>query len=259
MKTNRSQPFALGIMVTSRTVEAVLLQQGEDGPAIVRRFTRQRAVGALQAALGQTPESDQENAGEDFTIQFGDAPGGGSEMFLHSEFAGLEANGDQGGAQAMAGFDLELADILAECRDAGYADPHLAFAVGSNDVVQIELRVPADNKKKRPERSKLLKILRQQHDGPVDDDRVSFLAMTSSEEGEYRYLAFLPQPNDVVSRTLDEIKRQKDVRMPAVRLVDTETSLYLGIARSALRLQSDVPGRDAQKDDEKKAPPEASE
>ena len=222
-------------MVTSRTVEAVLLHQTEDGPAVIRRFSRQRAL--QQANVPTTPNLEGEDSSEDFTIQFGDAPGG-SEMFLSSEFS---VDGNEEGSTLPVPFDFELADILSECRDAGYADPVVAFAVGSNEVVQLEMHVPTDEKKKRPDRGKLLKLLKQQHDAPFDEERVSFIAMTSSDEGEYRYLAVIPREHDVVSETLRVFKTRKEQRMPAVRLMDTESNLFLGLARSALKLHQELP------------------
>lgn len=239
-KSTRSQQPVLGIMVTSRTVEAVLLHTGEDGPVAVRRFTRHRASASRMTELDfQTPGTESQNTGDDFTIQFGDLPSGGSEMFLGSEFAGLDGSGDEG-SHAPASFDSELSDILAECRDAGYHDPTVAFAVGTSEITQLEMRLPADGRK-RPDRSRLVKLLTAQHDGPVDEERVGFVAMTTSEEGEMRFLALIPRTNDSVSATLAALKSRKDARMPAVRLVDTEITLYLGLARMALRMHREVP------------------
>lgn len=242
MKSKRSQQPVLGVMVTSRTVEAVLMQATDDGPVAVRRFTRHRSGGHTRADSmgGQTPETELDDTSTDFTIQFGESPSGGTEMFLGSEFAGLDGQSEDGAGHPPASFDLELADILAECRDSGYADPIVSFAIGMNEVQQIEMRLPGDGKK-RPDRSKLVKLLTAQHDGPVDEDRVGFVAMTSSDEGEMRFLALIPRTTDTVSATLQAIKSRSDVRMPAVRLVDTETTLYLGLARVALRMHREVP------------------
>lgn len=237
-------------MVTSRTVEAVLLHQTEDGPAVIRRFSRQRALEQTgQGAIPTTPDLEAEDSSDDFTIQFGDAPGG-SEMFLTSEFGadGADERGD-----VPTPFDFELADILAECRDAGYPDPAVAFAVGSNEVVQLEMHVPSEGKK-RPDRNKLLKLLKQQHDAPFDEERVSFISMTSSDEGEYRFLAVVPRSHDAVTETLKAFRTRKDQRMPAARLLDSEATLFLGLARSALKLHREVPELDAD-DSEKPASP----
>lgn len=228
-------------MVSGRTVEAVLLQQTEEGPAVVRRFSRQRTLSHTRDAglPAASPDGQPEGESSDFTIQFGDAPGGGSEMFLNSEFAGLDPQ-DDASAAADLSFDFELGDIIAECRDAGYSDPLVAFAVSSNEVAQVELRVPMEGKKKRPERGKLLKLLQQQHDGPVDSERVALVAMTSSDEGEARYLALVPRENDSITTTLQALKSRREMRMPAVRLMDVESTLYLGLARSGLRGRSEA-------------------
>ncbi len=253
MKRKRTQQPALGIMVTSRTVEAVLLHQTEDGPAVIRRFSRQRALAqpGRGASQPQSPSLENDSTAEDFTIQFGEAPGG-SEMFLNSEFS-VDATDERN--EVPVPFDFELSDILAECRDAGYADPTVAFAVGSNEIIQLELRVPTEDKKKRPDRTKLLKLLKQQHDAPFDEERVSFIAMTSSDEGEHRFLAILPRSRDAVSETLQAFKSRKEQRMPAVRAMDTEASLFLGLARSALKLHRELPEIDASDEGEDAPPP----
>ncbi len=231
-------------MVTSRTVEAVLLQPTDEAPVILRRFTRQRGdeLGTkMGAAASHHPDlAEDTTVDDDFTIQFGGSQPGGTELFLSSEFAGLEGGDDASATHEPATFDLELTDILAECRDAGYADPGVAFVVSAPEYNQLELRVPVEGKKRRPERSRLLKLLTQQHEGTVDEDRVTFVALANLDESEYRFLAIFPRANDSVNATLAAMRALKDRRMPAVRLQDTEMTLFLGVVRRALRLQTEM-------------------
>src|SRR5690554_4642915 len=140
MKKLRSNEHALGIMVTSRALHAVLLGEQEEGPVVLRTFTRQRTPRAGAAAQAHPMHATQDNAlpeaeeATDFTIQFGSSPSGGSsDLFLASEFGSLDAGDDDGELRLQAStFVLELADVLAECRDAGYENPVVAFCVNSS-------------------------------------------------------------------------------------------------------------------------------
>src|SRR5690625_7881717 len=82
MKSNRSQQPVLGVMVTSRTVEAVLLQPTDEAPVILRRFTRQRGdeLGTkMGAAASHHPDlAEDTTVDDDFTIQFGGSQPGGT-------------------------------------------------------------------------------------------------------------------------------------------------------------------------------------
>ena len=260
--------YTLGVMVTERLVRAVLLQPGPDGPQPVRHFTRQRtshvaggaAMGAGAEAFGGLPggQAELEEGGSgDFTIQFGEGSGGGANnLFLASEFAGMEAPVAATGEAPPQTSDcaLELGDILAECRDAGYEDPLLAFAIPSADVSHVELRVVEKKGKRKaarkgdqpedaaeapkaalPGRAQLLALLAEQEQAEVDPDRVAFVPMTSGEDGAQRVLALFPKREDDVTATLKVMRKQKGQRPPSVRLLDTEAALYLGLARAARR------------------------
>ena len=257
----------LGVMVTERLVHAVLLQPAPDGPQPLRHFTRQRAshvtggaamgagVGAFDDVPGAQVELEEGGSG-DFTIQFGEGSGGdANNLFLASEFAGLEAPVAPTAEAPPQTSDcaLELNDILAECRDAGYEDLHVAFAIPSPDVSHVELRV-AEKKAKRkgarkggasegagapkaalPGRAQLLALLAEQEQVRVDAERVAFVPMTAGEDGGQRVLALFPKGEDVVSTTLKAMRKQKGQRLPSIRLLDTEAALYLGLARAARR------------------------
>lgn len=261
--------YTLGVMVTERLVYAVLFQPGSGGPQPVRHFTRQRtspmaggaAMGVGAGAFGDMAGGQiAPEEGGDFTIQFGEGSGGGANsLFLASEFAGLEAPVATAGEAPPQTSDcaLELNDILTECRDAGYEDPLVTFAIPSADVSHVELRV-AEKKAKRksarkedqpkeaavtsegslPGHTQLLALLAEQEQTEVDPERVAFLPMTSAEDGMRRVLALFLKGEDTVSATLKAM-RKRGQRLPSVRLLDTEASLYLGLARAARR--TDVP------------------
>jgi Tfp pilus assembly protein PilN len=257
-------------MVTSRAVHAVLLESDADGLRVVRRFSRQRTsrVGSGSSGLPDVQESESSS---DFTLQIGDDASDSDNMFLGSEFGALDVGGSGSGASQQAGpatFTLELGDILAECRDAGYSNPSLAFALGAAEVNQQEILLPRDGVKKSGKgqfsavsrlkkddgdgadgsasRSQLLELLKGQHNGPVQDECVAFLPMTATEEGMQRYLAVFPRADDPVAETVRQMREQEGRRMPSIRLLDAEVPLYLGLARAALNLSNSPGGAESQ-------------
>ncbi|RMH64001.1 MAG: hypothetical protein D6685_07060 [Bacteroidetes bacterium] len=277
MKKLKSTEQALGIMVTNRAVHAVLLQEQDGSPVVLRTFTRQRAtrvagqpsaVNTLTDAGAALPDTTD----ADVTIQFGSGGPSSSDLFLASEFGALDTEADDregpGPRLQATTFALELGDILAECRDAGYESPTMAFCVGASEVSHMELKVvelargrrkaearkaeaakkegaadpAAEARRKEPSgpaptrvsRNDLLDLLREQHTGEVKDECVSFIPMTPSEEGFLRYLAVFPKSTEPVAPTLVEMRAQKTRRLPPVRVLDAEVSLYLGLARLAL-------------------------
>lgn len=246
----------LGVMITGRAVHAALLESGTDGPRVIRRFMRQRTsrFSAAQSALPDLQTSDDET---DFSVQFSEGTSSMENMFLGSEFGGLEFKHEDLGEQRNrnATFVLELGDILAECRDAGYPEPMLAFVGAASEVNQVELTVLRNTKaeagagekpKKTPRparRSELLELLAKQHSNPFEEETVAFLPMTPSEEGMQRVLAVFPKMNDPVAATLRTLREQQGRRLPPIRLFDTEVPLYLGLARATRNMVPQKPRR----------------
>ena len=261
MQKKRSSDLVLGVMVTNRMLHAVLLQGEGDSVRVLRRFTRQRVTKGAQTGLMTSVPELQEDAssGGDFTIQFGDGTGTDSNLFLNSEFGagGGGVSGFMDSEEDMPGgisstFVLELGDILAECKDTGYEDPIVAFCADSSDVMHVELRSAAGDKKDKGkgeedgasfrvasgDRSWLLKVLGEQYQGGFEANRVGFLKMNSIDPGELRYLAVFPKQRDSVIATLLAMREQQNSRLPIVRILDAEVPLYLGLARSALASSS---------------------
>ena len=152
MQNKRSSDLILGVMVTSRMLHAVLVQQEGSDIKIIRRFTRQRVTRATQSGmLTNVPELQEEAAGDnDFTIQFGDGNDGNGNLFLSSEFGGVNGlmdSDEELGNGLGSNFVLELGDILAECKDTGYEDPVVAFCSDSSDVMHVELRLAESDRK----------------------------------------------------------------------------------------------------------------
>jgi len=249
------------VTATSRAVHAVLLQPGTDNPALLKYYTRPRSARPMISqptlATGGQPFID-DSSGNDFTIQFGDGMGGGNELFLASEFAGAEpikpedALNPEAGGQ-VASFAYELSEILQHVREDGFGEPIVAFCATSSDVVHVELRVPPGTGEKKKGSSKaarskksgrdaLTTLLAETYKGDIDHERLAFIPMTPAEDGSERYLAVFPKTGDSVAGTLSVIRQQKDEVMPLVRLLDTETSVFLGLARawSAEREPSDA-------------------
>ena len=143
----------LGIMITSRAVHAALLESGSDGPKVIRRFMRQR-TSRFSSAQTALPGLQQDEDATDFSVQFTENTSSMENMFLGSEFSGLDftRQDDHGDQKNLAAtFMLELGDILAECRDEGFPDPVLAFVaafLGQPQEVLFE-RVHASSRRTR--------------------------------------------------------------------------------------------------------------
>ena len=247
----------LGIMITSRAVHAALLESGSDGPKVIRRFMRQRTS---RFSSGQTalPGLQNDEDATDFSVQFTENTSSMENMFLGSEFSGLDfTRQDEQGEQKdqAATFMLELGDILAECRDEGYPDPVLAFVAAASEINQVELTVlrkaqikPGEKSKRKTStkiarRSELLELLAKQHSSAFEEETVAFLPMTPSEEGMQRCLAVFPKINDPVASTLRTMREQHGRRLPPIRLFDTEVPLYLGLARATRNMAPQKPRR----------------
>lgn len=235
-KKHKTSNRVLGIAVTPRTIQAVLLEQGPTGPEVIRRFSRQRAVAPTGFEEGAPYPSEQKRdhvgGGDDFTIEFGEGNASNSNLFLGSEFGVADEEGDAAsGAAAVASFEFELGDILAEVEDAGYGDAVLAFTLSAAEAPFADVQLPAA-KSGRHDRGTLIEALSTQHSGAFDPDRVVFLPMSRTDDAETRYLALFTKPADPVSATLTRLREEKD-EVPLAVLLDGELSVLMGLARAA--------------------------
>ncbi len=240
---------ALGLMVSGQALYGVLLERSVGGTQLIRRLSRQRGsdyasagpVGAdpmgADFAGGAAAQPGAGEAGDDFTLQIGEEAGGG-DLFISSEFGDLSgADGDPfgaGGGQAAAvpSFALELTDLIGECSDIGYDEAEVAFCLPATEVHTLELHAEDAAPGERLGRKKLLKLLAGQYDGAVDKERAAFLPMTPTAQGAPRYLALIGQVVDPVTATLAGLKEDKQARQVPARLLETEISLYFGLARA---------------------------
>lgn len=243
-------------MVSEEALHAVLVEQTEEGARVQARFSQVRGSNyestsdfGLPADEGSASDYGDEQAGDDFTIQFGGEAGGGNNMFLGSEFGDL-GDTSEGGEGAMStgpsSFQFGLEEILAQCDARGYEDPEVVFCVAASEVDELELRLPPDDKGTEEQgrlglplpakRSKLLNLLEEQYEGAVSKERVAFLPLIPAEDGRRRVLALIGKPNGSVVSTLRAMRDQKSARLPLVRRLDSEVPLYVGLARAALQL-----------------------
>ena len=243
MNISRPKDSILGVAIAGRSLHAVLVQDGPEGPEVIKRFARQisSSVGA-EVELPGSEAVDDDSTTSDFTIQFGGGTGS-SDLFLTSEFQGVEGGRDDGAGGLDAPvrtFDMEIQDILSECAQTGFPDPLVTFCVSTSHVTCVELQIAKDTSKRadhaddesRIDQTMLIELLSAQLDTTVDEERVAFLPMTRSDAGMSRRLAVMSKLNDPVAATLAAMRERK-VRMPAVRLMDAEVSLYYGLARAA--------------------------
>lgn len=251
---------ALGIMVSANGLHAVLLERTEEGTVVQFKQSSSQTAGEdsdlpFGESEGMTPGMEEEP--DDVTIQFGDEGGGGDEMFMGSEFdelgEGDEDLGSPSESEQSWNFQAELDELLEQCAERGYEDPEIAFCGTTSEIDRVELRLPPDEsdaeeveegKQGLPlpaARSTLLEMLEEQYEGGVEEGRVGFVPMHRTGDGRQRVLALIARPGGSVLSTLGSMQEQTLARSPRAQLLDTEVSLYLGLARSILQLPPGTP------------------
>jgi len=238
--------YVLGISVTVDTLHAVLLERTEEG--LVPRMTRR---------ISQTPEPelpgesqvppDVGEEADDVTIQFGEEESG-DDLFMDSEFGDLQGEdelGGSGGTTTHWNFRAALEEVLDVCAENDYEDPEIGFCASADEIDEIELRLPSEQEDEEAEgprglplpasRSQLLEMLEEQYDGAVEEERVGFVPMHQTGDGRPRVLALIARPGGSTFTTLSTMQNQTLARSPRATLMDTEVSLYLSLARSALQ------------------------
>lgn len=240
---------ALGVVVTPRTAYAVLLEATPGGSRIVRRLTRNRSQHAAVVDAARPAEGFDSYGAEAHAhgfgaqriedggamLEFGAAGDHVGDLFLTSEFGDLQQNVQRGVPEAptkLDTFTLELQDFLTECREGLRTDPMLALVSAPGDAVYAELRVADLGKEKAARRAARVQALL--HDAVPDADaaRALFLPMTPAEDGTERVLAVAPRREDSTTETLRQLREVYGGRPPA-RLIDTELTLFIGLARLA--------------------------
>ncbi|HYE58093.1 MAG TPA: hypothetical protein VD948_06290 [Rhodothermales bacterium] len=242
-----TEQLVLGISVSGRTLHGVLVERTPEGARLLRHLTRTRgealaptSVAAMATAGTFALADGDDNTGE--FLQIGDS-GNKSELFLGSEFASLGLTSNSATQTPASGkkaanvvppqelFVNELLDMMAEVRDALGQDPTLAFVASPDDVTYAEVTLPLVAKEKADRRrTRLLSALTEQvHD--VDNTRTVFLPMPEAAEGQLHALALVPRTADPVVHTVRGAMEHR--RTMRARLLDTELSLLIGLARMA--------------------------
>lgn len=278
MKRYGSTEYVLGITASPKAVNAVLVHDSPGGPVILKKFHRPRGQSGVFAPL--TPETSDYSSG-DAAFNVGDiAPSAGS-MFLASEFGEDSSPSSPPGLtdkfstdyseaplsmyESAERFELELLDIITECKNAGYEDFRIAFSVGSTFLETAELtssdydgsKKKNDNRKNKQDKNgkngkskrrglmsgsrsagHLIEKLKEKHSGEFEDGKVTFLPMTARKEGEKRNLAVFTTALEPVTPTIREIRNRKR-SLPEIELLDTEYTLYHGLARVAYLMSSE--------------------
>lgn len=247
---------ALGILVSADGLYAVLLERTDEETTVQFRLSSTEE-GVEDESLpfddpGEAAPGMEEE--DDVTIQFGDDDEGAGDMFMGSEFSEIEG-GDGGdvGSTDTWNFQAELDDILEECAERGYEEPEIAFCNTTSEIDSVELRLPPDESSEEDaeeseqglplpaSRSTLLEMLEERYQGAVEEERVGFVPMHRTGDGQQRVLALVARPGGPVLSTLSAMQDQTLARSPRTRLVDAEVSLYLGLARSVLQLPPGTP------------------
>ena len=252
---------ALGIMVSADGLYAVLLERTDEETVVQFRLsTAQTEPGDDDLPFDDSGDMapGMEEESDDVNIQFGDDGGGGGDMFMGSEFDEIDGDdGDDfgGGDEGTGTWNLQadLDNILEKCAERGYEDPEIAFCTTTDEIDDVELRLPPDESaeeeaeegKQGPPlpaaESTLLGMLEDQYEGKVEEGRVGFVPMHRTGDGRQRVLALIARPGGPVLSTLSAMQEQTLARSPRAQLLDAEVSLYLGLARSILQLPPGTP------------------
>ncbi|MDX1439700.1 MAG: hypothetical protein R3284_07345 [Rubricoccaceae bacterium] len=224
----------------------------------------------LSPLADETPESVSSDDG--VTIRFGgDEAPAGVDLFLESEFSALgienevalDAVSTSSPKHTSTPIVFELKDIIEECQTAGFEKPALAFVIGVPDVDYVEVVVPAESskaekkaksdkkgkkdtatsKKKKEDakqspptktavkRERLISLL-PPSEVLYNKERVAFIPMTP-RDGQQRYLAVLPRPEEPVVDSLQLLREQQGMRRIPFRDIDAEVPVLMGMARMA--------------------------
>ena len=261
MKRYTLEEYVLGVTATARNVHAILVQETDGGPVIVRQF--HRTIGESQAFAPLTPEmSDNENSDISFNITDSN-PGG---MFMAGEFgAGDPSASFDGGNdlssdsavqfQATTKFDLELLDIITECQESGYENFRIAFAIGSGFLRTAEIKARSGNeavtdegeetkssilnfKRGRGGKQSVEGVFSQKFDGEFDPGKGCISPNAVDDAGMSKALAVFATGNEPVEPTLQTIRDRKRTT-PPIELLDNEITLFIGLARAAERRNED--------------------
>lgn len=252
----------LGVSASSRRVHAVLVHDAPDGPVILRHFVRDRAKTDPFSMPDATPENV---ATDDVSIQIGDHPASDDSLFLTSEFGSM--GGDPGedfsgstSAEYVAPnkvaepFAHELMEILKQCEDAGYENPRIAFALASEHLGTLSFEAGAvagqrdadeegrKSRKKGSSKEDLVKQVKALTKDSITDSKIALIPMRHRSSGDATHLAVYAQPNEPVSPTVRTV-RDRRRQAPNVGLIDTEVSLFFGLAR-AIGLRAVSRGQD---------------
>ena len=249
MKKTGHTDAILGVCVSGRSINAVLVEKQESGPVVLGQFARDvaqspQALGSA-AVAGMVPELQEQASGADFTLEFGDGSGS-DDMFLPAEL-GDDVAGEGESEQADAHgstIEAELNSILKECASLGVARPAVVFCLGSGNVAHVALRVPENNEKDggkdgsdkgaaRVKRSQLLDLLKNQHRAELDPEAVAFLPMTPGADKIRRFLALVPKAEARVEATVRAM-RETPESLPNIRGMEAEVSVLLGLARTVV-------------------------
>ena len=234
-------------MVSADALHAVLVDSAAEDSVVQFELTRSHGADGEDSAYSdfETSPPGFDDEPEDVTIQFGDEGDSGG-MFLESEFEGSPEETPEATPASSSTFQAQLNELLQECKKRGYEDPEIAFCTTVDEIDEVELRLPVEESTEEEEgefglslpasRDTLLEMLEEQYEGGVDEERVGFIPMHNTEDGRQRALALIARPGGGVLSTLSAAQDQTFARPPQAQVLDTEVSLYLGLARHELEL-----------------------
>jgi hypothetical protein len=241
MATSKDQRFILGLYVGTRSVDGILVEIEGAKREIIGQYTKALAEsGSLEpsdvASLVPGMKSTED---DDYTLEIGSGgQGGGSDLFLASEWETMGVKGGEHADQSVASksertkrthFEPQFREILAEATKTATEVPQLAFC-GTPPDFEYHILSPdttVDEKSliaQRSARKALLKELSSLVEAPVRPDRAGFLDMSGKDERP-RYLAVVRAEEDSIVQTYRMEQALNRSTLPGIAAIDAEVSL----------------------------------
>ncbi|MBT3448895.1 MAG: hypothetical protein HN445_05835 [Bacteroidetes Order II. Incertae sedis bacterium] len=250
-KYSTKSEYILGVSVSSRKVEAVLVHDAPSGPMVLRTFVRKRAGQDLFAGM-MGPDVSSSSDDASFSISTGNESDS-SSVFLASEFGSVNSESaavferEAAPTQFATPCDLELLDILSECLDAGYENVQVAFALSSEylgttllkesfeGVKQSDKKKKKKKKGKGAEKDRLFTLLGAAQTASFSEKKTSFIPLGSVNQSN-GHLAVFALGTEPITGSIETIRNRKRP-FPNISFMDTEVTLMLALVRAALLTQ----------------------
>lgn len=244
-KTESNNEYILAITVSSQALEAVLVHDTPSGPEVLTTFRRGRADATNRELDDMAPafgDANAESQGVNPSLPTFEGQSTGGGLFLSSEFGDMAGGSDvsmdfQWSSQAAVPCDLEIQDILADCKHAGYEGIQIVFILpaeylGSEVLDPNTALQTGSGKSRKAKKDALLKQFLSDHPD-VSAEQVAFLPLTDFSGAYRKELALYAKNSEPVSTSVRAIQERKE-SLPVIAAMRTEVTLLCGALRAVL-------------------------